>query len=175
MHFSPTAPILPLAPTMITKFKPYLRTALALCLLGGIVGCSSVNTENGVAMTPDKIAQIKKGVTTRAQIEALFGPPDNVAMMPEGKRVMSYNYTATNVSGHPNAASFIPYVGLFAGGAKAEGQTRMQKLQIMLNPQGIVDDFEFSDNTKNLATTTGGFMGVADQTSSSSTQPTASK
>ena len=125
-------------------------------------------------MNADKVSQIKKGVTTRAEVEALLGPPANVFMMPEGKRMMSYSYSSTKAEGHATAATYIPYVGMFAGGSKGEAQTRIQTLQIMLNAKGIVEDYDFADNTNNTALTTGGFMGMSNQ-SSTTTQPTGSK
>lgn len=155
------------------SFLPAAALAVGLSLV--LSACSSVNSETGTQMSADKIAQIKKGVTTRAQVEALLGSPASVSMMPEGKRVMSYTYTSTQASGHATAASFIPVVGLFAGGTKVDGQMRIQTLQIMLNAQGIVDDYEFSDRTNNLANTSGGFLGMANQSTASTTQPTAGK
>lgn len=157
------------------SLKSFAQSVLALCLFAGFTGCSSVNAESGTLMSQDKIAQIKKGVTTRAEVEALLGPPANVAMMPEGKRVMSYSYTSTKGEGHATAASFIPYVGMFAGGTKTEGQMRIQNLQVMLNAQGIVDDYEFSDNTNSINSTTGGFMGISNQSTTTTSQPTGSK
>jgi outer membrane protein assembly factor BamE (lipoprotein component of BamABCDE complex) len=152
-----------------------LAGALASCLLLSLVACSSVDNESGVKVDANKVSQIKKGVTSRAEVEALLGPPTMVSMMPEGRRVLNYTYTATKVEGHATAATYIPYVGLFAGGSKAEGQTRMQHLQIMVNAQGIVDDYEFQDNTTDMAGTTGGLMGIADSSTTSKTAPTVEK
>jgi len=159
----------------IIKSMKYATRALALCFLAGLAGCSSINNESGVQMSQDKVALIKKGVSTRADVETLLGPPMHVAMMPDGKRILSYTYTSTKVEGHATAASYIPYVGLFAGGAKGEGQTRVQSLQVMLNAQGVVDDYEFSDNTRNTTTTSGGLFGLSSQSSTTTTQPTDSK
>jgi len=160
--------------TLTMKLNLRAQTAFAVCFLAGFTGCASVHTESGVQISQDKVAQIRKGVTTRAEVEALLGPPTNVSMMGAGKRMLTYHYTSTDASSHPTATTFIPYAGLFTNTAKAEAQTRTQLLQVMLNAQGVVDDFEFSDNTKNTEASTGGLLG-ANQTTNETVQPTSSK
>lgn len=125
--------------------------AIGLTLIvGTFAGC--ISQEFGTKLDPAKVAQIKKGSSTRAEVEALLGPPINVSMAGEGKRIMSYSYTATNSRANPSA--FIPIVGLVKGGAK--GETQSQRLQIMLNASGIVEDFEFSDGTQKIESSTWG-------------------
>jgi outer membrane protein assembly factor BamE (lipoprotein component of BamABCDE complex) len=47
------------------------------CCLTLMAGCASY----GNKMDRSKLDQIKKGVTTRAEVEALFGPPMTTALM----------------------------------------------------------------------------------------------
>jgi outer membrane protein assembly factor BamE (lipoprotein component of BamABCDE complex) len=89
-------------------------------------GCMSYRA--GTKIEADKIAQIKKGRTTRAEIEALLGPPMSVGMMGGGRRLLVYRYT--EVSRRVKGSSFIPYAGAFVGGAT--GESRYQTLQIMV-------------------------------------------
>jgi len=147
----------------------YLATGLIACVL---TGCATSSSEAGTKISADKVSQIQKGVTTRAQIEALLGPADFVSMMPGGKRMLNYNYVNTDVQAHATAASYIPYVGLFAGGTKGNMTLRQQRLQIMLDEKGVVEDYDFSDNTTNSEMAGSGLMGIQNTTAKSSTAPT---
>ena len=98
-----------------------------------IVGCVS----SGQRLETGKVDQIKKGVTTRTEVEALFGQPDRVTIVGNGKKIMNYQYFESNVKG----STFIPYAGAFIGGSK----NHYQNLQIMLKEDGVVEDFELSD------------------------------
>jgi len=118
-------------------------------------------------MTADKVAQIKKGSTTRTEVEALLGPPANVSILPDGKRMLMYTYVSNKMDAHANATAYIPYVGLFAGGGKGENQNHSQTLQIMVNGSNIVEDYEFHDSTTNTVTQTGGLLGMSSSATSS--------
>jgi len=141
-------------------------------LIALLPGCASQNFESGTPLSADKIAQIKKGVTTRSEVETLLGPPSNVLMMPEGKRVMSYNYTSTQVDAHATAGAFIPFVGMLTQNSKANAQMRTQTLQVMLTAASVVEDYEFSDNTSHT-TSTGAGLGQSNMTTT--TQPSEKK
>ena len=52
--------------------------------------------------------------------------------------------------------SFIPVVGLFA--TKAEGQTNTRTLQVNLDANDVVEDYQYNDNTNNIEAT-GGILG----------------
>ena len=66
-----------------------VRYTVAVCLvllLAGLgAGCVS-NTSGSPALTAENVKRINKGVTTRAQVEAIFGPPANLTMLSDGKR-----------------------------------------------------------------------------------------
>lgn len=108
-----------------------------ICAL--LVGCATYTS--GTKFDKNMISKIKKGVTTRAEVEAALGSPTYVAMMGEGRRTMQYTYIETSTS--PKATSFIPIAGAFIGGANMNQRT--QNLQIMLNKNDVVEDYEFSD------------------------------
>jgi outer membrane protein assembly factor BamE (lipoprotein component of BamABCDE complex) len=159
--------------TMNSHFtRHFAAGALSLCLFLSLCGCASVDSASGTQLSSDKISQIKKGVTTRAEVEALLGPPMNVTMMPDGRRMMMYTYTETK--GHANGMDMIPVVGLFAGGG-TQGQMRMQTLQVILGIHGVVEDYEFSDNTNNYATSGGGALGETHMSATNTSQSTAGK
>jgi outer membrane protein assembly factor BamE (lipoprotein component of BamABCDE complex) len=135
-------------PTMKQK-----HTNIRACLAAGIAlflcGCITRNPEmtSGTFIEPAKVSQIVKGKTTRAEIEALFGKPDMTSMLPDGRRVVSYNYSSSRFevnSGYVLKAAFT------ASGALAKGKTHTQGLQIYVSKEGVVEDFEFSDNSRDI-------------------------
>ena len=117
-------------------------TTVFLIVVAGIFLAGCMTMSYGVKLDRSKVSQIKKGATTRAEVESLFGPPAFVSLMNDGRRMMSYNFTETSAA--PTPETYIPIVGAFVGGANA--QTRTQMLQIMLNKADIVGDYEFTDS-----------------------------
>lgn len=117
-----------------------------------LAGCMTMSY--GIKLDRNKVSQIQKGVTNRAEVEALFGPPAYVSLMNDGRRMMSYNFTETSMA--PTPETLIPFVGAFAGGMR--GQTKTQTLQIILSKTDIVEDYEFTDNTSKTETH-GGLLG----------------
>jgi len=111
---------------LVRRFAPLL-----ICL---IVGC--VTSTSGQRMDTAQVNAIRKGVTTRAEVERQFGPPIATAMMLDGRRVLSFGFSETKMKGE----SFIPFHG---GGA----DLRRQSLQVIVGPDGVVQDYEFNDTT----------------------------
>jgi outer membrane protein assembly factor BamE (lipoprotein component of BamABCDE complex) len=105
-------------------------------------GCATVGTK----LDASAVNQIKKGVSTRQEVEARLGPPNSVMLSPDGKRNAFYMFTERSF----DAATYIPMVTYFAGGSK----TRTQNLQIVYKDD-IVLDYEFNDV---LAHTEGGLF-----------------
>jgi SmpA / OmlA family len=136
---------------MRTQYVSALCLALLLIGFGG--GCNSTSSGSS-ALSSDKVNQIQKGVTTKAQVEAMFGPPANVTMVSGGKRIMSYYFSQSNT--HTDAQSFIPVAGLFLN--KTEGQTNTRTLQVNLDANDVVEDYQYNDNTNNIEAT-GGIIG----------------
>ena len=144
------------------------QAAMAI-LLCGVFGCYS--TSHGNPIDSNKVAGIQKGVTTRSQVEAMLGQPTNVSMLGDGRRMMTYSHT--DVDTHAKGTSFIPVVGMFAGGATGEQHT--QTLQVMLDKNDVVQDYEYNNNTKNVDST-GGVYGTHTQvTDAPNPQPASSK
>lgn len=82
---------------------------MALC----IAGCAS----SGTKVTEASLPQFHQGITTEADVEKSLGKPQTTGVSSDGTRSIAYVYSAVKMKG----ASFIPIVGLFAGGAT--GQT----------------------------------------------------
>ena len=114
--------------------KPIL-IVLAACIL--LAGCSSVG--NKIDMT--QVTNIKKGVTTRAEMERMFGAPMTVSLMPDGRTMAMWFYSkASN-----NAQNFIPVVNL----VQTKIDTQSQSLQVFFDANGVVESF--ATNSANSA------------------------
>lgn len=116
-----------------------------------LAGC--VSSSFGTEINTSDVEKIQKGTTTREQIVQMFGQPMHTSMLGDGRRVLSYSYTATKAKA--TGASFIPIVGPIVGGAR--GESRMQTLQVILNADGVVEDYELNDNASQIR---GGVFGT---------------
>lgn len=87
------------------------RVFLAVMLLF-LTACMSVGTK----VQTSSLDTLIKGETTYQQVLNQFGPPQSRGVNDKGMRVISYVFSKAS----PNAASFIPFVGLFAGKTDAE-------------------------------------------------------
>ncbi len=120
-----------------------ITLALVIALTGFLAGCMNMDSSSGTPIDSAKVAKIVKGKTTRAEVEVLFGKPEMSNLLPDGRRMIAYNYTATKLGVDPATMLLGPF-------AKGKGSTHMQSLQIFVNKEGVVEDFEFSDNTRDI-------------------------
>jgi hypothetical protein len=105
----------------------------------------------GTKIDPIKVESIKKGVTTRSDIEQMFGAPMNVSIMGDGRRTMMYHYSETDT--HVKGTTFIPVVGPFMGGS--EGTTHNQQLQVILTKADVVEDYVMNDGKPKIDVSNG--------------------
>jgi len=101
-----------------------------------LFGC--VTSHYGQKIDAAQVSTIKKGVTTRAELERSFGAPIATALLPDGHRSLNFSYNESRMKG----GTYVPF-GL--GGAGAD--TRRQSLQVIIGPDNIVQDYEFTDTT----------------------------
>lgn len=94
-----------------------MRFIAVLCT-AFLAGCVS----HGVQVSAEKVAQFKPGVTTEADVVAALGQPSSVTTT-NGTRILMY----TGAQAQARPASFIPIVGLFAGGADVRYSMTMFK------------------------------------------------
>lgn len=86
-----------------------VRSTVLTAALAVLGACVSVGTQVEQA----DVDHFQKGVATPAEIVAKLGAPQETGHKDNGDTTLSYVY----VKGTPKPASFIPVVGLFAGGA----------------------------------------------------------
>jgi hypothetical protein len=85
---------------------------------------------------PDPVAaaaQFQPGVTTAHEVIAILGPPVTETVDSTGVRTIGY----ASIHAHAKAASFIPIVGLFAGGAVGKSSS----VYFTFGPDGILRSY----------------------------------
>lgn len=111
---------------------------LPAILLVLFVGCASVGNKIDMA----NVSKIQKGVTTRAEMEQMFGKPMNVSLMPDGTVMAMWFYSkASN-----NVQNFIPIVNLVQ--TKVDSQT--QTLQAFFDDKGVLKNFATNDSNSSV-------------------------
>lgn len=113
--------------------KNFISLALVAFLL---TACATAGTPN--VKDQSRISQIEKNVTTKTQVVELFGEPQVTKTTEDGTVIWEYTYVETAVTG----ATFIPIVGIFAGGATS-------------NVNGIEIEFNKNETVKKYTTSSG--------------------
>lgn len=105
------------------------RVILSIALLGipFVAGCASAGTK----IEASAANKITKG-QTKAQVISQLGQPNSASLTGNGKEMLQWSYARSSVKG----ATFIPIVGLFAGGANVQLTT----FQVVLGPDKLVED-----------------------------------
>src|SRR5579859_2878429 len=80
-----------------------------------LAGCVS----SGTQVKDTALTQFQKGVTTEADVVKALGPPQSTTTLGDGRRLVIYS----GMHGQVKGATFIPVVGLFAGGATVHQST----------------------------------------------------
>lgn len=110
--------------------KKVFSVLLSLSMIGMLFlsGCTYAVGNKQVA-NDDAVTQIKIGKSTKSDVTKLMGEPSKVSFT-DKEEIWDYNYTKSQV----RATSFIPYVGVFAGGT----DTEMHTLTLTFNDRGVV-------------------------------------
>ncbi|TCW00386.1 outer membrane protein assembly factor BamD [Biostraticola tofi] len=88
--------------------KKFVILAISASLL--LAGCSSSGNKQLQKESETSVqTRLQEGVTTKAQVKAYFGSPDNVNFTDGGKEIWKYSFAKAKVSGK----AFIPFYGLF--------------------------------------------------------------
>lgn len=106
--------------------RRYLTGVLAAVCAVALLGCMTM----GRAIDPVKVAQVKEGVTTKAEVLSLLGEPTYTMMNPDGNEILMY--TRTEMRESPK--NFIPVYGIF----HSEMDMKTQSATIMIDSTGVV-------------------------------------
>lgn len=102
----------------------------------------SAPTPPPVIMSPDGF---RVGIDTFQTVTAKLGKPKSVTASSTGMTIAVYIHTKTGIK----ATTFIPYVGLFAGGAKSKFSYKT----FTFDATGTLQSFTSSDDTTDCNTT----------------------
>jgi outer membrane protein assembly factor BamE (lipoprotein component of BamABCDE complex) len=104
------------------------RISSIIILVILLTGCMTMGRKIDQAAA-DKI---EKGKTTREQVVSLVGAPDQITRLGNGDMTFTYSYMRAT----PKAATFIPIIGIFAGGSDVQHQMFI----VTFGPDNIVKD-----------------------------------
>src|SRR5437762_1671274 len=96
---------------MITRMFTFALIQIVL-IASELSGCVSVGTD----VKDDQLSAFQVGVTTHADVIGAFGQPQSEVVSSSGER--SLIYLGSHM--HVKPGSFIPIVGIFMAGGKAE-------------------------------------------------------
>lgn len=112
-----------------------MKSILLVCaLVLTISGCISTT---GAKVEPDQLVGFEKGVTTEADIVKKLGRPAVSTASSDGSKVLTYAFSNYKVRG----ATFIPIVGLFAGGTDMQ----MRTTTFIMGTDGTMTSHQSSD------------------------------
>lgn len=89
-----------------------IRQLFALILTTTVL-CSCVTYGNKTLDDPRKYLNIREGDSTKQDVYRVFGQPQDVDYSEDRTRSM---WTYFKVETSPNAWSYVPYIGIIAGG-----------------------------------------------------------
>jgi hypothetical protein len=98
-----------------------------------LTACASA----GVKVEEAKLKSFEKGKTTASEVVTTLGPPTARSVTADGITTISYNYASSQI----RPATFIPIVGLFAGGS----DTRHSAVEFKFDKQGLLADYTSSE------------------------------
>lgn len=114
------------------KFTISIKSlGIIVCLSMFLVGCASA----GRNYDSRKVSQIEKGKTTEAELIQMFGLPTQRGVNSEDQTTMQWVYSEATTKG----ATFVPIVGLFAGGV----DTKTKILNVNLT-NNVVTSYTYS-------------------------------
>ncbi len=98
----------------------------------------------GTKVDQEKVSKFVKGKTTYSEVVQQLGKPTDQTVNSDGTKTLTYHYMQHQM----DAASFIPYVGLFVGGSQTESTT------VILNfdKNSVLVDYSASEGGANIGT-----------------------
>jgi outer membrane protein assembly factor BamE (lipoprotein component of BamABCDE complex) len=93
-----------------------LGRKVAMSLLGAASLALAACASTGVRVDEAAVSKFQPGKTTYLEVVKSLGAPTTSMLMPDGRRMILYTYAQVRM----RAASFVPIVGMFAGGADSK-------------------------------------------------------
>ena len=119
------------------------RTILIASCALALAGCASAGNQVLAKQDAATVSQsIVDGRSTKAEVQAAYGDPNDTSFTDGGNEIWKYSYSYAT----PTAASFVPIVGIFAGGADVDKKT----LVILFDKAGVVTKHTMSSSHEQL-------------------------
>jgi len=94
-------------------------------LVVSLSGCFGFKT--GQKFDDSSVKNVRTGKTTRAEVIQMFGQPPTRNSTGGGKETWLYQYA--DIRSHASAITYVPIVGLFAGGGKSTSNQQTLTVQ----------------------------------------------
>ena len=115
-----------------------LTAMLMLLLAFSVVGCSSYGNKKIKEANQSTIASfIKKDVTTKAQVSAMWGSPDETSFTDSGNEIWKFYHVKSFATG----SSLIPIVSMFSSGTNYS----KKELSIFFDDKGVVKNYTYAE------------------------------
>lgn len=110
------------------------RVWVAALVALALAGCASVGNENIRHVSEQNLAEkLAKGKTTKADVRAHLGAPDETSFTDSGNEIWKYVHVKSTAKG----VNFIPVVNIFASGANQE----KKEVVLLFNQQGVLVNY----------------------------------
>jgi outer membrane protein assembly factor BamE (lipoprotein component of BamABCDE complex) len=120
--------------------KKFIAMFMAAAVLAG---CASSGNQVLKGETAETVStKITKGVSTKDNVRKAYGDPTNTSFTDGGNEIWTYNYAHATAT----AVSYVPIVGLFAGGADVD----KKQLVILFDKAGVVSNFTMQASKEEL-------------------------
>jgi outer membrane protein assembly factor BamE (lipoprotein component of BamABCDE complex) len=123
-----------------------LRLGLLLLLLGCLCGCTIGRRYTGAEIREDPAAHIRIGSTTRAEVLAIFGPPDRILRQTSGD-VFVYRFERRNSTSFTLEEPVITNLQIFSW---SKVQEKSDLLTVFFDREGRVTGFGHRRGTEEL-------------------------
>lgn len=117
-----------------------MRSLFLLITVLSLSACMSM----GKKVDQEKVSQFVKGRTTYTEVVQQLGKPTQSTINSDGSRTAMYIYMQSQA----NAASFIPIVGAFMGGAESENTT----VTLNFDKRSILTNYSASEGGSSMGT-----------------------
>ncbi|OCG07912.1 hypothetical protein A9G13_06805 [Gilliamella sp. wkB178] len=119
------------------KFN-HIAIFLGIILSLTLAGCGSSGNEKIRSETKDTISQkIVQNVTSKAEIENMFGAPDSTTFTESGLEIWKYTLVKVKAKG----VNFVPIVNIFAAGTN----DTKKEITILFDEHDIVKKYTYAE------------------------------
>jgi outer membrane protein assembly factor BamE (lipoprotein component of BamABCDE complex) len=110
----------------------FTMRAIVIAAMLALAGCAT----SGTKISEGQMATMEKGKTTYAEVIARLGAPMMATKAGDGTQMAVYSFSKSQIAG----ATFIPVVGMFAGGMKMDGNV----VTFTFDQAGVLKDYTTS-------------------------------